>query len=296
MFKGIITAIITPFREGKIDFESLSKIINYQSDNGIEALVVGGSTGEGLLLSYEQKIELLKKSMKLNQGRMKIIASTGSPSTSESIKLSKEAQELGADGLLVISPWYVKPNQESLYTHFKAIHDSTNLPITIYNHPGRCIVDITPETAKRLSDLPRITAFKDSSLDVSRLSAIKLISNPKMKCFSGDDPSAPAYLALGGDGIICVGSNVAPQAYINLYKAWERGDLPEFARLRDALYPLARATNLETNPAPVKYATYLLGLCGTESLLPFVDLQDSTKKALQDALEGLGLKLEKRAA
>lgn len=296
MLKGIITAIITPFREGKIDFKALSKIINYQADNKIEAIVVGGSTGEGLLLSYEQKIELLEKSIELNQGRMKIIANTGTPSTEESIQLSKRAQDLSADGLLVISPWYVKPNQESLYQHFKAIHDATNLPIIIYNHPGRCIVDITPETAKRLSDLPRITAFKDSSVDVSRLPAIKLISNPKMKCFSGDDPTAPGYLALGGDGIICVGSNVAPQEYVNLYKAWERGDLSEFARLRDLLYPLARATNLETNPAPIKYAAYLLGLCGTESLLPYVDLQEATKKALQEALTGLGLKLEKKAA
>lgn len=296
MFKGIITAIITPFREGKIDFEALAKIINYQADNRIEAIVVGGSTGEGLLLNHNQKKELLRQAIEFNQGRMKIIASAGTPSTSESITLSNEAQDMGADGILVISPWYVKPSQESLYTHFKAIHDATNLPIIIYNHPGRCIVDITPETAKRLSDLPRITAFKDSSLDVSRLPAIKLISNPKMKCFSGDDPTAPAYLALGGDGVICVGSNVAPQEYVNLFKAWEKVDLAEFARLRDLLYPLAHAANLETNPAPIKYAAHLLGLCGTESLLPYVDLQVATKSALQEALTGLGLKLEKKAA
>ena len=289
MFQGIITAIITPFREGKIDFNALEKIIDYQTDAGIEAIVVAGSTGEGVLLPESQKLELIEAAIKLARGRLKIIASTGSPSTQDTIRLSQKAEALGADGLLVISPWYVKPNQESLYQHFKAVHDATSIPMIIYNHPGRCSVDISPEMAGRLSQLPRLLGFKDSSTDLSRVQSIKALSHPRMKLFSGDDPTAPGYLALGGDGIFCVASNIAPMDYVRIYAAWNCGDLKEFAQMRDLLYPLARATNLESNPAPVKYAAQLLGLCENESLLPFVDLQESTKAAIREAIVFLNL-------
>ncbi|MEB3702617.1 4-hydroxy-tetrahydrodipicolinate synthase [Candidatus Bealeia paramacronuclearis] len=290
MLHGIITAIITPFREGNIDWSALEKIINYQSDAGIHALVVAGSTGEGLLLTEEQKISVIQNSLKFAKGRLKIIASTGSPSTQDAVTLSQKAQDLGVDGILVISPWYVKPNQESLYQHFKTIHDATSVPMIVYNHPGRCIVDISYSTAARLSELAHLSGFKDSSTDVARLQNIKSIANPKLKFFSGDDPTAPGYLALGGDGIICVGSNVAPREYITLYDAWAQRDLKKFTQMRDLLSPLAIATNLETNPAPIKYAASLLGLCQNEWILPYVDLQESTKTAIRKALELLALK------
>ena len=290
MFKGIITAIITPFREGKIDFESLAKIIDYQADNEIKAIIVGGSTGEGLLLSTEMKLQLFEKAIEFNQGRMKIIASTGTPSTTETLALSQKAEALGADALLIISPWYVKPSQESLFQHFKTVHEGTNLPIIIYNHPGRCGVDITPETVGKLSELPRIVGFKDSSSDLSRVPAIRSIANSRMKLFAGNDDTAPGYLALGGAGIICVASNVVPSAYVQLFHAWEKGDLAAFQKHCDILYPLVCATNLETNPAPIKYAVHLLGLCSTESLLPYVPLKETTRSAIKNALKELGLR------
>jgi 4-hydroxy-tetrahydrodipicolinate synthase len=289
MFQGSITALITPFRDGKVDHAAFRAFVEWQVDEGTDALVPCGTTGESPTLSHDEHKRVTEICVEAADGKVPVIAGTGSNSTAEAISLTVHAKEAGAAAALVVTPYYNKPTQEGLYRHFKAIHDAVNLPIIIYNIPGRSVVDMSVETMARLADLKNIVGVKDATADLARPLATRLAIKKDFCLLSGEDATAVPFLAAGGRGCISVTANVAPRLCSTMQKAWRDGDLKTVMALQDRLMPLHQALFCETSPGPVKYAASLLGKCTGELRLPLVEIKDSSKERVKKAMISAGL-------
>lgn len=295
MFKGSITALITPFKGGAVDFPAFDRFVEWQIENGTHGVVPCGTTGESPTLTHDEHMAIVKRCVDVVKGRIPVIAGTGSNSTAEAIELTQHAKEVGADGALICTPYYNKPTQEGLYAHYKAIHDSVALPILVYNIPARSVVDMSIETMARLAQLPHIVGVKDATSDLSRPLESRLAMGEGFCQLSGDDITAAAFLAQGGVGCISVVSNIAPKTCADMQNAWARQDWKTFAALRDSLAPLGRQIFCEASPAPVKYAASRLGLCTDEVRLPLLPASPAARAKVDAAMEAAGL-LHKGAA
>ena len=289
MFKGSIVALITPFRDGQVDENALRKLVNWHVEQGTDGIVPCGTTGESPTLSHDEHNRVVEIVVKEVSGRIPVIAGAGSNNTAEAISLTQHAQEAGADGVLHVAGYYNRPNQEGLYQHFKAVHDASDLPIIVYNIPPRAIVDILPETMARMANLPRIVGVKDATGDVARVSRERLLLGDGFCQLSGEDGTALAYNAQGGDGCISVTANVAPKLCAEFQKACTAGDYVQALGMHENLMPLHIALFLEPSPAGTKYAASLLGLCEAEARLPVVPLTKSTAERVEAALKDVGL-------
>ena len=289
MFFGSIPAVITPFKNQKVDYESLDKIINHLIINGSNGLVPCGTTGESPTLSYEEHKKIIEESIKISDKRVPIIAGTGSNNTAEAIDFTKHAEESGANAALVVTPYYNKPTQKGLYSHFKSIAQSVKIPILIYNIPGRSVVDMSIDTMIELSKIDNIVGVKDATNDLFR----PLLTLAKMHndfCFlSGEDGTALAFLAQGGHGCISVTANIAPKFCSDLHKAWKNRDIQKAQEINLKLAKLHNSLFLESSPGPVKFAASLMGLCSNETRLPLVEINEFTKKTVSDCLKDLSL-------
>jgi 4-hydroxy-tetrahydrodipicolinate synthase len=289
MFSGSITALITPFTNGRVDEEAFRKLVDWQIKQGTHALVSCGTTGESPTLSHDEDMRVTAICVEVADGRVPVIAGTGSNSTSEAIALTKSAKQAGADAALIVTPYYNKPTQDGLYAHFKAIHDAVEIPIIIYNIPGRCIVDMSVETMARLAELPNIIGVKDATADLKRPALTRGAIDEDFCQLSGEDATIVPFLAQGGHGCISVTANVAPALCANLHNAWKGGDFNEVARINDRLMPLHEALFVESSPGPVKYAASQLGLCENRVRLPLVTVKASTEECVRDAMVHAGL-------
>ena len=291
MFHGSITALITPFKDGDIDWKAFDNLVEWQIEKGTHALVPCGTTGESPTLSHDEHNAIVERCIDVVKGRIPIIAGTGSNSTREAVFLSKHAKDAGADAALVVTPYYNKPTQEGMYEHFRAIHDEAQIPIILYNIPGRCIVDMDVETMAKLAELPNIFGVKDATGDLSRPLLTRHAIGKEFCQLSGDDITAAAFLAQGGVGTISVLSNIAPEQSANLHNAWEAQDMETFETLRDSLVLLGRDLFCESNPAPVKYAAKYLGLCESDVRRPLLPASADAQKKVEAALEFAGIKV-----
>jgi 4-hydroxy-tetrahydrodipicolinate synthase len=288
-FRGSITALVTPFRNGSLDENSLRELIEWQIAEGTGGLVPVGTTGESPTLSHEEHMQVVEWCIEQSKGRVPVIAGSGSNSTSEAIKLARHAEEAGADAVLVVTPYYNKPTQEGLYQHFKAINDAIGIPIIIYNIPSRSVIDMSVETMKRLFELKNIAGVKDATANVVRVSQQRAAMGPDFNQLSGEDASAIGFMAHGGHGCISVTSNVAPRLCAEFQRACLRGDYAEALKLQDKLMPLHTNLFIETNPAPAKYALSVLGKCAETVRLPMVLLSEKSKTAVHAAMVHAGL-------
>jgi 4-hydroxy-tetrahydrodipicolinate synthase len=289
MFKGSITALITPFRDGRVDEAAFAKFIDWQIKEGTSGLVPCGTTGESPTLSHEEHRRVTEICIETVAGRVPVIAGCGSNSTQEAIGLCQHAEKAGAQAALVVTPYYNKPTQEGLYQHFKAIHDACGLPIIIYNIPGRSVVDMSVDTMARLAKLPRIAGVKDATGDVGRASRQRLACGPDFIMLSGEDITALGFNAHGGQGCISVTSNIAPRLCAEFQAASLAGDRDRALALQDKLAPLHDAMFVETSPGPVKYAASLLGHCLPDLRLPMAPVSDRTREVVAGALKAAGL-------
>ena len=296
MFKGSIPALITPFKDGDIDWKAFDNFVEWQIEQGSHGLVPCGTTGESPTLSHEEHNAIVERCVDIVKKRIPVIAGTGSNSTREAITLTEHAKEAGADAALIVTPYYNKPTQEGMYQHFKAIHDAVDIPIVIYNIPGRCIVDMSVETMARLAELPRIIGVKDATNDLGRPVTVRREIGANFCQLSGEDATAPAFLAQGGVGCISVVANIAPRLSADMHEAWQAGDLKRFAEIRDLLDPLANDLFCESNPAPVKYAASVLGLCGDDVRRPLLPASDAARAKVDAAIAHAGLTPLKAAA
>jgi 4-hydroxy-tetrahydrodipicolinate synthase len=295
MFWGSITAVITPFKNNQIDEKAYQSFIDWQINQGTHGLVPCGTTGESPTLTGDEFKRVVTLCVEAAKGRVPVIAGTGSNSTDVTIEKTKYAKQAGATAALVVTPYYNKPTQEGMYQHFKAINDAVDLPIIIYNIPGRSVVDMSVATMARLAKLPNIVGVKDSTADLYRPLATRTQIGADFCQLSGEDGTAAGFLAQGGVGVISVVSNIAPKLNSEMQVAWKNKDLETFAKRRDQLAELAQVLFCETNPAPVKYAASLLGHCAPDVRLPLVQLSDESKQKVQTAMNNAGL-LNKKAA
>ena len=285
MFSGAFTAMVTPFRNGEVDVEALEGMVEFQIQNGIHGLVPCGTTGETPALSEAEDRVVIETVVRVANGRVPVVAGSGSNSTDMAIKYTKMAEEAGADGSLQVAPYYNKPTQEGLFRHFAAVAENTSLPLVLYNIPGRTSVTINADTIGRLAEIPNVVGVKESTLSMNMASDIRALCGEKFAILSGDDPVTLPLMALGGVGVISVASNVAPAAVSDMVRNlldgnWERG-----RELHYALLPLFRALFVETNPIPVKSAASILGLCSDEMRLPMVPLSGENLAMLQQVMD-----------
>jgi 4-hydroxy-tetrahydrodipicolinate synthase len=285
MFSGTFTALVTPFRNGEVDVEALEDMVEFQIEHGVSGLVPCGTTGETPAMSEEEDRVVVETVVRVAAGRVPVVAGTGSNSTDMAIKYTKMAQEVGADGSLQVAPYYNKPTQEGLYRHFAAIAESTELPLILYNIPGRTSVTISAETMARLAEVPNIVGVKDSTLSMNMISDVISLCGEEFDVLSGDDPMTLPLIALGGVGVISVASNVAPGAVSDMVKALLEGDFERGRELHYELLPLFRALFVETNPIPVKTAASLLGLCSDEMRLPLIPMGGENLRRLQETMD-----------
>ena len=289
-FRGSFPALITPMKDGKVDEQAFRKFVNWQISEGSHGLVPVGTTGESPTVTPEEHKRLVEICVAEAKGRVPVIAGTGSNSTAEAIEYTIHAKEAGADAALVVVPYYNKPTQEGLYAHFKAIADAVDIPIFVYNVPGRTVANISVETLARLSqDCENIVGTKDASADLTRPSRQRLASGTDFIQLSGEDGTALAFNAHGGVGCISVTANVAPRLCAQFQEATLKGDFAAALQLQDRLMPLHHALFVETSPGPIKYAVSLLGHCTPEARLPMVPVAESTRTAVRQAMVHAGL-------
>ncbi len=291
MFKGAYTALVTPFKDNAVDETKLRELIEFQITNKISGLVPCGTTGESATLTYEEHKMVVETTISAAAKRVPVIAGTGSNSTEETIELTKHAEEAGADAALLITPYYNKPTQEGLYLHYKQVAESVNIPILLYNVPGRTSVDMLPETVARLSTIDNIVGIKDATANMETAGWIKNLCGDSFSLLSGDDATTLPFMAVGGDGVISVVSNVAPQEMSSLCSSFLAGDTESARRLHCQLLPLNKALFLETNPIPVKAALHLMGKISEEIRLPLTILSEKNRDQLRTALEELKITL-----
>ncbi len=289
MFKGSFPALITPFTDGKVDESAFKAFVEWQIAEGSDGLVPCGTTGESPTLSHEEHMQVTEWCLEVADGRVPVIAGTGSNSTREAIELTRHAKGAGAAAALVVTPYYNKPTQEGLFQHYKAIHDEGGLPIIIYNIPGRSVVDMSVETMARLAERPNIVGVKDATQDLARPIATRLAIGADFCQMSGEDGTAVPFLAAGGHGCISVTANIAPRQCSDMQKAWREGDMDKVRDLQDRLTPVHDAMFCETSPGPVKYAAHLMGKCAAETRLPICEIAEASKQKVRDALVGAGL-------
>ena len=289
MFKGSLVALITPFRDGKVDETAFQEHVAWQLGQGTHGLIPCGTTGESPALHDSEHQRVIALCVEVAQGRAPVIAGTGSNSTDHTIELTRHAKEAGADAALVVCPYYNKPTQEGLYQHFKAVHDAVDFPIVIYNIPGRTAVDMSNATMARLAKLPNIVGVKDSTNDLSRVTKLRIEVGEEFSMLSGEDGTAVGFLAQGGDGCISVTANVAPALLSEMHTAWQKGDITRVRRINERLMPLHDALFVETSPAPVKYAASLLGRCTADVRLPLWETTPATQEKVRGAMRGAGL-------
>ena len=289
MFKGSFVALITPFKDGKVDETAFRSFIEWQITEGSDGLVPCGTTGESPTLSHEEHQKVTEICIDVTDGRIPVIAGAGSNSTEEAISLAQHAKTAGADAVLVVTPYYNKPTQAGLFAHYKAINDNAKIPIIIYNIPGRSIIDMSVETMADLSKLDYIVGVKDATAQLDRPILTTLACGKDFCQLSGEDGTAIPHLAAGGHGCISVTGNILPRQCSEMQKAWAEGNIKKAMELQELLMPVHAAIFCETSPGPVKYAAELLGLFSSGARLPITEIADDSKVAVKEALKKVGV-------
>jgi len=290
MFKGSLPALITPFREdGSVDAEKFQAFVEWQIAEGSHGLVPCGTTGESPTLSHDEHKRVVELCIEAAAGRVPVIAGAGSNSTSEAIDLAEHAKAAGADGILVVSPYYNKPSQEGLFRHFEAINNAVEIPMIVYNIPPRSIVDIQPETMARIASLANVVGVKDATNDLARPLREKNLIGPDWCMLSGEDGTAVAYLAQGGSGCISVTANVAPKLCSMMHEAWQQGAMDRVRQLNESLMPLHDAMFCEPSPTPAKYGASLLGRASDKVRLPLAEATEAARARVKAAMQKLEL-------
>jgi len=290
MFTGIYTAIVTPFKDGKIDEGALEKLIKAQIRGGVDGIVPVGTTGESPTVSYEEHIRIVELSVKFAAGKVKVLAGTGGNSTNEAIYLTKAAEEIGADGSLQVAPYYNKPTQEGLFQHFHAVARATKLPIVLYSVPGRCGVEIGVEIVNRLAhDSVNIVGIKEAGGTPDRVSQLRAALGTKFTILSGDDSMTVPFMAVGAHGVVSVASNVVPREVSHMVKAFAMGKIDVAQKLHHKYYPLYKDLFIETNPIPVKAALAMMGMIQEEYRLPLVPMSSKNRETLRATLKACGV-------
>ncbi len=289
MFRGSIVAIVTPFKDGKIDEEAYRELIEFQIEGGTSAIVPCGTTGESATLNMEEHNKVIDIAVEAVNKRVPVIAGTGGNSTGEAIELTEHAKKIGADATLQVTPYYNKPTQEGLYLHFKAIADAVPFPQVLYNVPGRTSVNMLPETVARLAELPEVVAIKEASGNLGQMTEIIRLAGDKITLLSGDDNITLPVLSIGGKGVVSVIANIVPRETAEMINAWEEGRIEEARELFYKLSPLCQAMFYETNPVPVKTSLALMGKIRDEIRLPLAHMAPSNLERLKKVLNEFGL-------
>ncbi len=289
MFKGSMVAIVTPFKDGKFDEKAYEELIDWHIQQGTDAIVSVGTTGESATLTYEEHFRVIEVAIKVANKRIPVIAGTGANATGETIMMTREAEKMGADGALLVAPYYNKPTQEGLYRHYKAVAEAVGLPLILYNVPGRTAVNISPDTVARLAEIENIVAIKEASGNVRQVSDILRLCGDKITVLSGDDFLTYVIMMLGGKGVISVTANIAPAKVAALCKACLEGNTQEALKLHFELEPLNAAMFIETNPIPVKTALAMMGKIKEELRLPLCEMSAQNKEKLRTVLQSYGL-------
>ncbi len=287
MFTGSIVAMVTPFKDGVVDYDKLGELVDYHVENGTNAIIPCGTTGESPTLTHKEHGEVIGKVIEAANGRIPVIAGTGSNNTSEAINLTRHAKETGADGSLIITPYYNKPTQQGLYDHYKAILDEVDIPIIIYNVPSRTGVSISPETVARLFEFKNIVAIKEATGDMDQASQI--INLCDITVLSGDDSLTLPIISIGGKGVVSVVANILPREVSEFVSSILNGEIENSQRRHKSLFPLCKAMFIETNPIPVKTAMKLLGRLNGEMRLPLCNMSNEHEGQLKKVLEEYGL-------
>jgi len=289
MFKGSIVAIVTPFKNGKVDEKALGDLIDWHIGQGTNAIVPCGTTGESATLDYEEHHRVIRFTVGAVNKRVPVIAGTGANSTDETIMITREAKKSGADGALIVAPYYNKPTQEGLYRHYKAVAEAVKIPIVLYNVPGRTAVNILPATVARLAEIRNIVALKEATGDMKQVSEVIRLCGNKIVVLSGDDFTTLPLMALGGKGTISVSANVAPKLVSQMCALWEKGRFDEARKIHYRLEPLNASMFIETNPIPVKTALALMGKIKEEFRLPLCEMAPANREKLKQVLKELKL-------
>ena len=287
MFSGCLVALVTPFKEGGVDYAELRNLVDWHLEQGTDGLVPCGTTGESPTLSFEEHEKVIVTVVEQVGGRIPVVAGTGSNNTAEALRLTRFAKDAGADGALMITPYYDKPTQEGMYRHFQAVAEKVDIPIVLYNVPGRTGVNLAPETVARLAEAPNIVAVKEASGSLDQATAIASLCN--ITILSGDDSLTLPLLSVGGTGVISVVGNIVPRDMKAMIEAFQSGHLERARRLHLKLFPLCRAMFLETNPIPVNTAMKMLGRTTGEVRLPLCEMVEANQAALRQALTDYGL-------
>ena len=289
LFHSSYTALLTPFKDNKVDYSCYKELIDFQINNGTHGLVPVGTTGESPTLSHDEHKKLIEVCIEQSNGRVPVIAGAGSNSTSEAVDFVKHACSAGADGLLVVTPYYNKPTQSGLLAHYNELIKHASKPIIIYDIPGRSVIQMTDETMAKLAQDQFIVGVKDATADLTRPTRLQNIIGDNFIQLSGEDGTALAYLAAGGHGCISVTSNIAPNLLSRMHNAWKQGDINTAQEINKKLMPLHDALFCETSPGPLKYAASLLGICSSDARLPIVEIEEDSKLKVKDALKQTGL-------
>tara|TARA_Y100000590_G_scaffold148210_1_gene170284 strand:+ start:5 stop:877 length:873 start_codon:yes stop_codon:yes gene_type:complete len=289
MFSGSIPALITPFKNNEVDYESFSKIIEWSISEGSHGFVPCGTTGESPTLNHDEHKKVVEECIRIVDKRVPVIAGTGSNSTSEAIEFTSHAEKAGANAALIVTPYYNKPTQDGLFAHFNEIAKQTKLPIIIYNIPGRSVVDMSINTMIELSKIKNIVGVKDATNDLFRPLLTRAIMNKDFCYLSGEDGTAMAFLAQGGHGCISVTANIAPNLCSQMHNFWKTNNINESLKINLNLAKIHNALFSETSPGPVKYAAELLNLCSSETRLPLIPISEKTKKIVKESMTEIGL-------
>ena len=289
LFHSSYTALLTPFKDNKVDYSSYKELIDFQINNGTHGLVPVGTTGESPTLSHDEHKKLIEVCIEQSNGRVPVIAGAGSNSTSEAVDFVKHACSAGADGLLVVTPYYNKPTQSGLLAHYKELIKHASKPIIIYDIPGRSVIQMTDKTMAELAQDQFIVGVKDATADLTRPTRLQNVIGDDFIQLSGEDGTALAYLAAGGHGCISVTANIAPDLLSRMHNAWKQGDINTAQEINKKLMPLHDALFCETSPGPLKYAASLLGICSSDARLPIVEIEEDSKLKVKDALKKTGL-------
>lgn len=290
MFTGTYTAIVTPFKNGRLDASALERLVKMQIKAGVDGIVPVGTTGESPTVDYEEHLKIIDLAVRFSAGKVKVLAGTGANSTGEAVYLTQEAEKIGADGSLQVAPYYNKPTQEGLFQHFRQIAHTTRLPIVLYSIPGRCGVEIGVETVRRLTrECRNVIGMKEAGGSCDRVSQLRAVLGPKFRILSGDDSLTLPFMAVGADGVISVASNVVPRDVAQMVAAFRRGEARKASQLHARLYPLFKALFLETNPVPVKAALAMMKVMDEEYRLPLVPMSAANRVKLRATMRACGI-------
>ena len=289
-FSGAFTALITPFKNGAVDEDAFVKLVEWQIEQGIHGLVPVGTTGESPTLSHEEHDRVIELCVKTAAGRVPVIAGAGSNSTAEAVRLAKHAEEVGADGVLIVSPYYNKPTQDGLFAHFNAVAEAVSVPVIVYDIPGRSIVRVDDDTMAKLAKIQNIAGVKDAVGDAARPTRLLNLIGEDFAQLSGEDATCLPYLAAGGHGCISVVSNIAPALCAQMHEAFAKGDIARAMEINRQIMPLHDGMFTEASPGPVKYAASLLGICEPDTRLPLVEISSASKQVVEEALKASALR------